>query len=83
MVYRTNHYEQASQQNRRRDVSNDDKPILTCELFSDEKEPQKYKGVKQSNMSSKIETNAGESIEVPTYAFLIFDVSVVNGVNQV
>jgi len=35
------------------------------------------------NMSTKIETNAGESIEVPTYAFLIFDVSGIDGVNQV
>jgi hypothetical protein len=45
-------------------------------VTSDEKEPQKYKGMKQAFKSATTETIDGEPIEVPKYAFLIFDVSV-------
>lgn len=52
-------------------------------MTSDEKEPQKYKGMKSHFKSATTETKAGETVEVPKYAFLIFDVSVENGDNQV
>ena len=51
-------------------------------MTSDEKEPQKYKGMKSHFKSATTETKAGETVEVPKYAFLIFDVSVENGDNQ-
>jgi hypothetical protein len=52
-------------------------------VTSDEKEPQKYKGMKSHFKSATTETKAGETVVVPKYAFLIFDVSVENGDNQV
>jgi hypothetical protein len=45
-------------------------------VTSDEKEPQKYKGMKKAFKSATTETIDGEPIDVPNYAFLIFDVSV-------
>lgn len=64
-------------------MSKDNKPVLICEVASDEKEPQKYKGIKKLYESASTEIVGGELIEVPKYAFLIFDVSVFYIDNQI
>ena len=49
---------------------------MICEIASNEKEPQKYKGIKQGFKSATTELNSqGQTVDVPNYAFLIFDVS--------
>lgn len=66
--------ENPTKQSRYNNIANDNKPILVYEELSDH--PQKFYGKKVGTISSTIEQPGLQSeVEIPNYAFMIFDVS--------